>query len=152
MEDDDLSLQIRNLGYKLYVCHNSYIYHAGSQSFIKRNDTNEMFQKHIKLIIDKWKFDPSLYAAMSINELEYIKNLEKKGYKKDSTFKLLHIGCGCGNMLGRIHYMYPNAQLYGIEPNEYARKFAISCITAVGSESELPYKLDEFDEVAKDLG
>ncbi|MBQ6588683.1 MAG: glycosyltransferase family 2 protein [Butyrivibrio sp.] len=152
LEDDDLSLQIRNLGYKLYVCHNSYIYHAGSQSFIKRNDTNEMFQKHRKLIIDKWKFDPSLYAAMSINELEYIKNLEKKGYKKDSTFKLLHIGCGCGNMLGRIHYMYPNAQLYGIEPNEYARKFAISCITAVGSESELPYKLDEFDEVAKDLG
>ena len=34
-DDDDISFQLKLSGYSLYVCHNSFIYHAGSQSFSK---------------------------------------------------------------------------------------------------------------------
>lgn len=152
LEDDDMSLRIRNLGYKLIVCHNSYIYHAGSQSFIKRNDTNELFRKHRELLIQKWGFDSSKYAVMSVNELEFIKTIEAKGFDRDSSFNLLHIGCGCGNMLGRVHFMYPNAHLYGIEPNDDVRRFTISCVNVYKDISELPIDISEFDFVAKELG
>jgi GT2 family glycosyltransferase len=152
LEDDDLSLHIRSLGYKLVVCHNSYIYHAGSQSFIKRRDTHEMFNRHREILKQKWGFDSTIYAAMSVNELAFINDIEKKGFNKDSRFKLLHIGCGCGNMLGRVHYMYPNADLYGIDADENARKFAISCINVYKDVDELPFGLSEFELIAKDLG
>ena len=51
-EDDDLSFRIRKLGYKICVCHNSYIYHAGSQSFIKRSDISEMANNHRKIFTE----------------------------------------------------------------------------------------------------
>ncbi len=152
LEDDDLSLRVRELGYKLLVCHNAYIYHAGSQSFIKRNDTNELFLKHREILLRKWSFDSSKYAVMSENELAYISNIAKKGYDTNSSFKFLHIGCGCGNMLGRIHMLYPNARLYGVEPNDDVRKFTLSCVDVYKDINELPLDLSEFDFVARNLG
>ena len=152
LEDDDLSLRVRELGYKLLVCHNAYIYHAGSQSFIKRNDTNELFRKHRELLVQKWGFDSSRYAVMTVNELAYINDIVKRGFDTNSSFKLLHIGCGCGNMMGRIHLMYPNASLYGIEPDDAVRKFTVSCVNVYKDINELPLDLSEFDFIAEDLG
>ncbi len=152
LEDDDLSLKIRDDGYKLVVCHNSYIYHVGSQSFIKRHDLRQLFEEHRKILISKWGFDATRFAVLSENELKYINELEKKGYKKDDHFSIVHIGCGCGNMLGRIHFMYPNADVYGVEENDDVRRFAISCIKVVRNVEELPMKLEEFDLVAQNLG
>jgi GT2 family glycosyltransferase len=152
LEDDDLSLRIREKGYKLMVCHNAYMYHAGSQSFIKRNDLRELFAQHREYLVDKWGFDSSKYAVLSVNELKYINEIEKKGYKRDDRFSIVHVGCGCGNMLGRIHFMYPNADLYGVEENDDARRFTISCVKVFKSVSELPMKLEEFDLVAQYLG
>ncbi len=152
LEDDDLSFRVRKLGHKLVVCHNSYIYHAGSQSFGKRSDTSELFDAHRKVFVDKWGFDSTIQGAMSFNELEFTKSLAGKGYTKDSEFSLLHIGCGCGNMLGRIHYMYPKAKLYGVEENDSARGYAISCICVVHTVEELPISLEKIDIVAENLG
>ena len=152
LEDDDLSFRIRALGYRLMVCHNSYIYHAGSQSFGKRNDTSELFAAHRKVFIEKWGFDSTIYGAMSVNELNFVKSLKDKGYTRESRFSLLHIGCGCGNMLGRVHYMYPKAILYGIEENDEARKYALSCFKAYKNEADLPVALSDIDVVASGLG
>ena len=152
MEDDDLSLNIRSHGYRLMVCHNAFIYHVGSQSFARRNDPHELFTKHREIVVRKWGFDSTIYGAMSPNEFAFIKSLAEKGYTKDSEFSLLHIGSGCGNMLGHIHYLYPKAKLFGIEENDAARKFRISCLDIYASESYLPMKTDEFDIVVSDIG
>ncbi len=152
LEDEDLSLQIRSKGKRLISCQNAFIYHAGSQSFRKRNDISELFKINREKIVKKWGFDPTLYAAVSENEYAFVKSLKEKGYDKNSRFSLVHIGCGCGNMLGHIHYLYPNAILAGIEENPIARKFAISCIDIYSSANELPYPLENYDIVAKNLG
>ena len=152
LEDEDLSLRIRQLGKKLILCHNAFIYHAGSQSFMKRNDISELFKINREKSIAKWGFDSTIYAAMSENEYKYIKTLSEKGYNNDSRFSLVHIGCGCGNMLGHIHYLYPKARLMGVEFNDRVRKFAISCIDVYKTVDELPCGLDEINEVVQNLG
>lgn len=152
VEDDEISMHIRSLGYRMMVCHNAFIYHVGSQSFIRVENPNDLFVKHREIIIKKWGFDTTIYAGMSKNEYAFILDLEKKGYKKDSYFKLVHIGSGCGNMLGHIHYLYPNAELAGVEENDAARKFAISCIPVYPNIDSLPRKLEEYDVIAYRLG
>ena len=102
----------------------------------------EMTQQSIAYLIQKDKNSVT----------QFIDNLEKKGYKKDSYFKLVHIGSGCGNMLGHIHYLYPNAELAGVEENDAARKFAISCIPVYPNIDSLPRKLEEYDIIAHGLG
>ncbi len=152
LEDDDLSLRIRSLGFRLLACHNAFVYHAGSQSFKNRDDINDLFEEHRKLIVKKWGFESSIYAAMSPNELQFAKDLAKKGYDGNSEFSFVHIGCGCGNMLGYIHYLYPRAKVYGVEENSYARRFAISCVSIFATEEELPVPLGKIEIVAQNLG
>ena len=152
VEDDDLSLNVRSHGYRLMVCHNAFIYHVGSQSFARRDDPHELFTKHRELIVKKWGFDSTIYAAMSPNEYSFIKRLAEKGYTKESKFSVVHIGCGCGNMLGHIHFLYPNAILAGVEENEIVRRYVISCIDVYGKIDELPMDLEKYDVIAEGLG
>ncbi len=56
-EDDDLCIRIRKADYHLYVCKNAYIYHAGSQSFVKRPDVEELILRNRQRFIEKWGFD-----------------------------------------------------------------------------------------------
>ena len=151
VEDDDISLNIRSHGYRMVICHNAFIYHAGSQSFAKRDDTKELFAKHREIIVKKWGFDSTIYASMSPNEYDFIKSLEER-YTKESVFSLVHIGAGCGNMLGHIHYLYPKAILAGVEENDAARNFAISNLNICKCVEELPMKVEEYDIIAKGLG
>ncbi len=147
LEDDDICLGIIKLGYKLMMVHNSFIYHVGSQSFIKRNDLDELYIAHRKLLIEKWGFDNVYYSAVMKEQLEFIDSLSDKGYTRDSSFSVLHINCGCANMLGHIKYLYPNAELVGVEESDIIRKYAVSCIKVYGSVRELPKNVDEYDEV-----
>ncbi len=151
-EDDDLSLQIRSAGYKLVVVHNSFIYHAGSQSFRKRNDLKELFAAHREILVEKWGFDSSVFASISDNEMAFIDSLEDMGYTKDSRFSLVHVGSGCGNMLAHIRFLYPKAELAGVESNDAARAFAVPGIPIYEDINALPKAVEQYDIVAKDLG
>ncbi len=151
-EDDDISLQVRTAGYKLIMTHNSFIYHAGTQSFRERKDVQDLSLAHRKILIEKWGFDSSVYASTSENEMTFIDSLEKKGYTKESEFSVLHIGCGCANMLGHIHYLYPKCEVVGVEENDSARKYAISCVSVYKRIEDLPRKKEEYDEVADHIG
>lgn len=152
LEDDDISLQIRELGYKLLLVHNAFIYHAGSQSFRERDDLERLFGEHRKIIVEKWKFDSRIAGSISEKEMEFIDSLADMGYTEETRFSVLHIGCGCGAMLGHIHYLYPNAQVVGVEDDDNARKFAISCVPVYKSIDVLPVKTEEYDIVAENLG
>lgn len=108
-EDDDLSMKILKAGYKLLFCRNSFIYHAGSQSFIKNPDVDQIFMDHYQLFINKYGFDIFEYAAA---DQEMIREIP---YKKEDAFNALQIGSGIGADLKYIRTKYPKANVIGVE-------------------------------------
>lgn len=108
-EDDDLSMKILKAGYQLLFCRNSFIYHAGSQSFIKNPDVDQIFMDHYQLFINKYGFDIFEYAAA---DQEMIREIP---YQKEDAFNVLQIGSGIGADLKYIRTKYPNANVIGVE-------------------------------------
>ncbi len=152
LEDDDISLKVRSLGYKLLIAHNAFIYHAGTQSFRERDDLKKLFEDHRKILIEKWNFDSRVYCSISDNERAFVDSIKERGYDRESKFSLVHVGCGCGDMLGRIKYLYPVAEICGVEEDGEVRQFAITSVPVYASVSELPKKLEDYDFVAQGLG
>ena len=118
MEDDDLSMQLRKAGYRIFICHNSYIYHAGSQSFSKQNNLEEIFTKNYYYLLNKWNFNVLNKSEVNQKAIDEIKR------QPDEKFSVLQIGAGCGTTLARIKYLYPNAEVYGIEDSREAVEVA----------------------------
>ncbi len=108
-EDDDLSMKLQQMGYKLFLCKNSFIYHAGSQSFAKREDLKELLTGHQQFFIRKYGFDILEYAYQDHNMLSQIP------FAKQEEFSILQIGCGLGADMKKIKEMYPNAHVIGVE-------------------------------------
>lgn len=108
-EDDDLSMKILKAGYRLLYCRNSFIYHAGSQSFIKNPDVDQIFMDHYQLFINKYGFDIFEYAAAN---REMIREIP---YQKEDAFNVLQIGSGIGADLKDIRIKYPKANVIGVE-------------------------------------
>lgn len=109
-EDDALSMEILKLGYRLMVVRNSFIYHAGSQSFIK-TDYEQLLSDHHELFIKKYGFDILDYAFGSGTVISQIP------YGPTDRFRLLHYGCGLGAEIKAIHSIFPNCETVGVENN-----------------------------------
>ncbi len=56
-EDTDLSLRLRSMGYRLRICKNSFIYHAGGQNFKKREDLDEITDRNLLYLAQRWGTD-----------------------------------------------------------------------------------------------
>ena len=56
-EDTDLSLRLRQQGYRLRICRNSFIYHAGGLNFKKRPDLDEINDRNLIYLASKWGTD-----------------------------------------------------------------------------------------------
>ena len=110
-EDDALSMEILRHGYRLMVVRNSFIYHAGSQSFVK-TDYQKLLEKNHELFIEKYGFDILDYAHASGTVVSQIP------YDSQSIFKVLHYGCGLGAELKAIRSLFPNSTVVGIEEND----------------------------------
>lgn len=110
-EDDDLSMKIQRAGYKLLLCKNSFIYHAGSQSFAKCERVNELILEHHKLFCEKYKFDILEHAYPNVYDVSGIK------YEKEDEFNVLFVECGLGEDMKDFRSLYPNAHLVGVEYN-----------------------------------
>lgn len=110
-EDDDLCMKILKIGYRLLFCRNSFIYHAGSQSFSQYSNINELLYKHYDLFIQKYGFDILKYATPDTD------TIAKIPFDVESEFNLLQIGSGIGADLKYIRTMFPNAHAIGVENN-----------------------------------
>jgi GT2 family glycosyltransferase len=121
-EDDDYSFRIRQMGYKLMLCKDTFIHHFGSVSFKQNND---LFQSGniigARIFTEKWGFLSTDYTYIHYE----IINLIQETYK-NQDFNVLEISCGCGATLLQIKNQFKNVQLYGVECNENAAKFAKS--------------------------
>lgn len=109
-EDDALSMEILKRGYRLKVVRNSFIYHAGSQSFIK-TDYNNILDKNHELFIQKYGFDILKYAYASGTVISQIP------FREDERFSVLHFGCGLGAEIKAIKSLYSNCITTGVETN-----------------------------------
>lgn len=146
-EDDDICAGIRNNGYKLLICHNSFIYHAGSQSFNKRDDLNAIFERNHKFLTEKWGYDILTYAVITEAEENTLKLI---GKSKDEQFRVLEVGSGSGNFLSRIKYLYPLASVYGVESNPTVIKNGIETIPNLlldWKKDKLPFPDGYFDYI-----
>ena len=109
-EDNDICVRLQYAGYQCILCHNSFIFHWGSQSFGKVSDKqNELMNINRQIFRDKWKFDIVYY---SYARSELISLIEAD---KNDNIRVLEVGCGCGATLAKIKYMWPLADVKGIE-------------------------------------
>ena len=108
-EDDDLSMRLALNGYRLILCRNSFIYHAGSQSFANKDGINELLEQHRRLFENKFGFDIIDYAYKDMEQAEQIP------FGKDDEINILHIGSGLGAALKLIRTRFCNAHAVGVQ-------------------------------------
>lgn len=144
LDDDDISMKLRRAGYQLVICHNSYIYHAGSQNFSKLENLGEIITRNYIYLVSKWGFD---VPQKSLVNQEAIDSIHRAA---DEEFSVLHIGAGCGSTLARIRYLYPNAIVCGLEECREAVEMAPSELGIEWCETEAKkrmYREKKYDYV-----
>lgn len=126
-EDDDLSVKISKEGYRQLLCKNSFIYHAGSQSFSKRDNINTLLDNHRKLFLEKHGFDIISYAKPRYELISQIK------YGIDDVFNVLVVGSGLSADAKYIRSIYPRADIVSLEKNTSLRTVAEKVETVLPS-------------------
>lgn len=117
-EDNDLSYRIVQAGYKLMLCHNSFVFHYGSQSFKKANIISPALVENRKRFEEKWGFNPEVHTEI---KTRHIAMLHENAI---SEFRVLDMNAGVGATLNRLEYQYANAYVTGIEANEKVSEIA----------------------------
>lgn len=112
-EDDDYCLRIRNEGYRIMLCNDTFIHHFGSVSFGKDfsifSSILNINKEKFKL---KWGIDPSslIEIRKDITSKIVTRNIENP--------TIMQIGCESGGTLLDIKNKLPKSELYGIESKE----------------------------------
>lgn len=113
-EDDDYSVRIRNAGYKLLLCKDTFIHHYGSVSW-KENVSGygELLTENEKKFMEKW--GTNSYSYIIHNDL-----IDEITFEKNNHINVLHIGCEAGGTLLKVKDKFKKSSLYGIEKNKHA--------------------------------
>lgn len=117
-EDDDYSVRLRQAGYRLMLCKDTFIHHYGSVSW-KDDDSGylKLLRDNQKKFEEKWNVDVQAYAI----EWEILSEITMD---RQTNVNVLHIGCGAGATLLKMKQEYPHATFYGVEQNAVAIKEA----------------------------
>lgn len=133
-EDDALSMEILKKGYRLLLVKNSFIYHAGSQSFGKI-DYNRLLLDHRELFIKKYGFDILEFAYPDDAMLADL-------YYKDNI-RVLQIGSGLGADLKALRSRCVGCFIVGVETNEMLYRISGHTETVFDSIDSLADAYDE---------
>ncbi len=131
IDDNDLSLRIIKAGYKLMLCHDSFIHHYLGSAF--RKDLNKFYpilyknREYFKL---KWGFETFAFDEIKHASLRMLEE------DKDKNLKILELESGIGTTILKIKDSYKNAEIHGIEENtkmaDIAKHFADVDVSSVG--------------------
>lgn len=110
-EDDALCMQILKRGYRNIVCKNSFIYHAGSQSFSKKENVNDLLLAHHQLFIQKYGFDILRYAKP---DRDIVQDVMEQLHPGDLV---LQLNAGLGADLRLLSGLTKEENIYGLERN-----------------------------------
>ena len=128
-----LSLNIIKLGYRLMLCHDSFIHHYLGTSFRKDEDKfNKIILKNRDYFEKKWNFNVFTFDSTKNNSI----------FLADSPNDVLDYNCGIGTSLLRIKYLFPNAKIIGLEKDVFKREIAEHFGTIVKDLDELNQKFD----------
>lgn len=118
-EDDDYSFRLGQAGWRLLLCHSTFVYHSGSASFRgERTDYAALLARNAAKFKEKWGFE-SNYSTFVRGDV-----LALMDAPSETPLRVLDVGCACGATLLKIGELYPNAQLFGVEPNPSAASVA----------------------------
>lgn len=109
----DFGMKMLQEGYYNCVCWNSYVFHYVVNEKNRKN--LEFYDEDKKQIKKKWGFSPEYYMNTRFELANMIKPNKEQ-------LEILEVGAGLGSTLSRIQYMYPNANVHGIELVESAAK------------------------------
>lgn len=144
-EDNDIGFRMNKAGYKMLLCHNSFILHYGHTSFKKDPDAFvKLYYKNKKYFNEKWGADFSDSYRIQTELLSAIKE------KSDERMKILEVGCGLGMTMSRLKYLYPNSIVKGIESNEAVAGVAVSYMDVLCGDienMEFTFEKESFDYV-----
>ena len=74
-EDDDYCMRIRNAGYRLVLCRDTFIHHFGSVSFGEQaNQLNNLLENNKQKFIEKWGLPPHLAAPYELTQDLMVRN------------------------------------------------------------------------------
>lgn len=117
-EDNDLSYRLLQAGYQLMLCHNSFVFHYGSQSFKKANTVSKSLIENKRRFVNKWGFDSEVYTEIKSRQIAMIEEAPGK------EFGVLDLNAGVGATLARLEYMYPRVFAAGMEDNAKVAEIA----------------------------
>lgn len=107
-EDNDICVRLQYAGYQCLLCHNSFVFQWGLPKCneYKSTDVMELQRNTFK---EKWGFDIDYYSYSRDDIISFIQEDRKQ------AINVLEIGCGCGATLSKIKYLWPDADVKGIE-------------------------------------
>ena len=116
-EDDDYCLRIRQAGWQLLFCEDTFIFHYNHGSFIARDEKSmrehmkkyeELLERNFRYFQKKWNVDDD-YPKNRITGLwrHLPEGLPAAG-------RILDIDCACGLSLFRLQTLFPAAEISGL--------------------------------------
>lgn len=133
VDDNDLSIQIINNGYKLMLCHDSFIHHYLGSEF--RKDLNKFYKilnRNRNYFKKKWKFETYLFDEIKHCSIYLIEE------NKDKNFSILDLNSGIGTTILKLKYIYKNCSIDGIERNKNKRNISKNFANIYSSISKIP--------------
>lgn len=130
-DDDDLCFQLLFKGYRLFLCHDSFIYHAGSQSFVTI-DTEYLLgitERNKEYIAKKWLFD-STKNRISKDLFSFLYNENENSSILQKAFngepiKILELNAHLGSNYGHLAFIFDNLEYLGFEKNTNYKKASL---------------------------
>nr|MCR4841684.1 methyltransferase domain-containing protein [Eubacterium sp.] len=144
-EDNDLGVRLANAGYDNVLCHNSFIFHLGNESFNRNKlDYTARMTENEAFFHGKWGFSPMECTPVSQEAVDMIASREtakqsapasqqstnpsapasQQSTNPSAPAEILEIGCRTGNTLAHLKYLYPAANVRGTEASGELCKLA----------------------------
>lgn len=114
-EDDDYCFRMRQAGFRIMLCKDTFIHHFGSVSFGHNNHSvGSVLYQNRAAFLKKWGVDPFWFMDYRKDIIAMIRN------ESILSPTILQIGCEAGGTLLGIKNARPDANLYGITTNPNA--------------------------------
>ncbi len=131
IEDNDLSLNIIEKGYKLLLCHDAFIHHYLGTEFRRDIEKfNQLILKNRAYFENKWHF----------NVFTFDETKNASIFLAENPHSILNYQCGIGTSSLRIKYLFPNAYIIGLEKNIYKKRIAEHFHMVYQNKADLPQK------------
>ena len=117
-EDDDIGIRLARLGYRQYLCKNSFVYHNGGSGFEGHEDAMEAGRSKFA---GKWGFDIWNYSMPWSETCEKILELAREN---NGILRVIDFTCDFGANASYLKGICPDIYVAGVCSNPFAAGIA----------------------------